>query len=328
MTTTIESKFFEIYKFGDVADVCLFYLRWKYDIREYRTKNGWRLTDTGARNLEELPSKLFAVATNIDFSAEEVIEEVRGNVDTLEENAAKLYRYLRHDVIKPLKYISEQSKLIGSVKCSIICVSHQFTAEIVVFNILFDLLEEFINRLDALLLEYGIDLMELQKESGIILKPQRDIDDVAPYIGTRELAQRYIDALTPGATAATATNGSDRQPTHAATNTGYEVQPFEVPEYLTTPQAEKMLRAIESVKGYKGIVVLNRDATPWKVSAHSDWAYVAQELTKRLKLADRVDWQIWANLIGTPRNTLRNASRSAYAAAGSNAILTALNELE
>ncbi len=324
MTTTIESKFFEIYKFGNVADRCLFYLRWKYDIREYRTKNGWRLTDTGARNLEELPSKLFAAATNIDFSAEEVIEEVRGNVDTLEENAAKLYRYLRHDVIKPLKYISEQSELIGSVKCSIICVSHQFTAEIVAFNILFDLLEEFINRLDALLLEYGIDLMELQKECGITLKQGRNIEDIAPYIGTPELTQRYIDALTLGGTASADPNG--QQPTDR--QSGYDVQPFKVPECIRIDKAEKMLKKLESVRGYKGKEVLNRSTTPWDVSAKSDWAYVAQELTKRLKLADRVDWQMWANLIGTPRNTLRNASRSAYAAAGSNAILTALNELE
>ena len=101
-----------------------------------------------------------------------------------------------------------------------------------------------------------------------------------------------------------------------------------MPECLYTDEAEKMLKTLESVRGYKGKAVLYRGTTPWDVSAKSDWAYVAQELTKRLKLADRVDWLMWAKLIGTPRNTLRNASRSTYAAAGSNAILTALNELE
>lgn len=323
MITTIESKFFELYQRGNVADSCLFCLRWKYDIREYRTKNGWRLTDAGAKNIEELPAKLFAAATNIDFSAEEVIEEIRGNVDTLEQNAAKLYRYLRHDIIKPLNYISEQSELIESIKCSLNLL-HPFTAEIEAFSILFDLLEEFINRLDALLLEYGIDLMELQKECGITLKQGRNIEDIAPYIGTPELTQRYIDALTPGSTASADPNG--QQPTRG--QSGYDVQPFEVPECIRTDEAEKMLKTLESVRGYKGKEVLNRSTTPWNVSAKSDWAYVAQELTKRLKLADRVDWQMWANLIGTPRNTLRNASRSTYAAAGSNAILTALNELE
>lgn len=323
MTTTIEIKFFELYQRGSVADSCLFYLRWKYDIREYRTKNGWRLTDAGAKNIEELPAKLFAAATNIDFSAEEVIEEIRGNVDTLEQNAATLYRYLRHDIIKPLNYISEQSELIESIKCSLNLL-HPFTAEIEAFSILFDLLEEFINRLDALLLEYGIDLMELQKECGITLKQGRNIDDITPYIGTPELTQRYIDALAQCCTAVADPNGQQS----IRSQSGYDVQPFEVPECLHTDEAEKMLKTLESVRGYKGKEVLNRSTTPWDVSAKSDWAYVAQELTKRLKLADRVDWQMWANLIGTPRNTLRNASRSAYAAAGSNAILMALNELE
>jgi hypothetical protein len=53
----------------------------------------------------------------------------------------------------------------------------------------------FANRLDALLLTYGIDLMRLQKESGLYLKDHRQITDVDSYIGSMELAQKYIDAL-------------------------------------------------------------------------------------------------------------------------------------
>ncbi len=51
------------------------------------------------------------------------------------------------------------------------------------------------NRLDALLLTYGIDLLRLQRESGLYLKQYRLITDVDSYIGSMELAQRYIDAL-------------------------------------------------------------------------------------------------------------------------------------
>ena len=51
------------------------------------------------------------------------------------------------------------------------------------------------NRLDALLLTYGIDLLRLQRESGLYLKDHRLITDVDSYIGSFELAQRYIDAL-------------------------------------------------------------------------------------------------------------------------------------
>ncbi|RHB34220.1 hypothetical protein DW888_13560 [Bacteroides nordii] len=53
----------------------------------------------------------------------------------------------------------------------------------------------FANKLDALLLTYGIDLMRLQKESGIYLKSYRLITDVDFYIGSMELAKKYIDEL-------------------------------------------------------------------------------------------------------------------------------------
>lgn len=58
-----------------------------------------------------------------------------------------------------------------------------------------DVMVMYANRLDALLLTYGIDLMRLQRESGLYLKGQRQITDVDSYIGSWELAQRYIDAL-------------------------------------------------------------------------------------------------------------------------------------
>lgn len=59
----------------------------------------------------------------------------------------------------------------------------------------FDIMVLYQKRLDALLLTYGIDLMRLQEESGIYLKMSRLISDVESIIGTRELSQKYIDAL-------------------------------------------------------------------------------------------------------------------------------------
>ncbi len=54
---------------------------------------------------------------------------------------------------------------------------------------------KFANMLDALLLENGIDLMKLQEESGIYLKSDRDIEEIARYVGSVELTQKYIDEL-------------------------------------------------------------------------------------------------------------------------------------
>lgn len=54
---------------------------------------------------------------------------------------------------------------------------------------------QFANRLDALLLTHGLDLLRLERESGIYLKLYREITDVEYYIGSEVLAKKYIDAL-------------------------------------------------------------------------------------------------------------------------------------
>lgn len=51
----------------------------------------------------------------------------------------------------------------------------------------------FADRLDALLLINGIDLLALQNTSGLYLKRTRLTADVVPYIGSFELAQEYIN---------------------------------------------------------------------------------------------------------------------------------------
>ncbi|KAA6326889.1 hypothetical protein EZS27_024066 [termite gut metagenome] len=53
----------------------------------------------------------------------------------------------------------------------------------------------FANRLDALCLVDGIDLMRLQRECGTYLITCRDITLLMDYIGSIELAQKYIDEL-------------------------------------------------------------------------------------------------------------------------------------
>lgn len=62
-------------------------------------------------------------------------------------------------------------------------------------SVLHDTAIHFANRLDALLLTYGIDLLRLQEECGVYLKRRRLITDVEYYIGSAELAEKYIKAL-------------------------------------------------------------------------------------------------------------------------------------
>ena len=64
-----------------------------------------------------------------------------------------------------------------------------------IFRIFFELTKMFANRLDALCLKYGIDLLKLQDDCGVWLKSTRFITDVDYYIGSMELAKKYISEL-------------------------------------------------------------------------------------------------------------------------------------
>jgi len=63
------------------------------------------------------------------------------------------------------------------------------------FGRFFGLMMMFANHLDALCLKYGIDLLKLQNDCGVWLKSMRSITDVDYYIGSMELAKKYISEL-------------------------------------------------------------------------------------------------------------------------------------
>ena len=61
-----------------------------------------------------------------------------------------------------------------------------------------DLVRVFATRLDALLLENGMDLMRIQKDSGLYVQMMRNVSLLAEYLGSETLARRYIDAISQG----------------------------------------------------------------------------------------------------------------------------------
>lgn len=91
------------------------------------------------------------------------------------------------------------------------------------------------------------------------------------------------------------------QPAHRST----QVQPFEIPDYLRTEGAEKILQAVEGLTGRRGQRVLDRSCTPWGFSTYTDWGEVGKSLCKKLGLA--MNWQDWANLVGVNKNALKSA---------------------
>lgn len=78
---------------------------------------------------------------------------------------------------------------------------------------------------------------------------------------------------------------------------------FEVPSFLQTELAEKMLKAVEGVRGNKGVEVLNRGVTPWEFSTYADFGEIAQQITGQLGV--RMAWGAWAKLVGVNPRTLK-----------------------
>lgn len=90
--------------------------------------------------------------------------------------------------IERSKYISEQLKHLSRQDYDADSVGRYFYAYC---HIVID----YANRLDALLLTYGIDLFRVQEECGIYLLEQRDVFVVSLYIGSMELTRKYISNL-------------------------------------------------------------------------------------------------------------------------------------
>ena len=88
----------------------------------------------------------------------------------------------------------ERLNYINKRFCDILDNSERGTIEYYC-NVWVSAATQFANRLDALLLTYGVDLLQLQETSGIYLKYRRVITDVDFYLGSIELAQHYINAL-------------------------------------------------------------------------------------------------------------------------------------
>lgn len=141
----------------------------------------------------------------------------------------------------------------------------------------------FANRLDALLLTYGIDLMRLQRESGLYLKDHRLITDVDCYVGSRELAQRYIDLLP-----------KEYQPEQAALKTtdgkrlNTECHQMDIkhilPEELKTNEAVKVFQKAIKAK----LITYTPEGIKWNDTKQL-LAYFAAKVSDKFNLTSKLD---------------------------------------
>ncbi len=142
----------------------------------------------------------------------------------------------------------------------------------------------FANRLDALLLTYGIDLLRLQRESGLYLKDHRLITDVDSYIGSMELAQRYIDALPKEPQPEQANSGQ----TTDAQSLNPEPQQMELKDLLP-----KKLKADEAVEVFQNaidaqLITNSPEGLKWNDTKQL-LAYFATKVSDKFNLTTKLD---------------------------------------
>lgn len=258
MDKTIETKFFEAFKWCGVVDKCIEYIRYTYNLPPVRP------TDP-TKQIEESPkwdkyyrenlSKEILEATEafddsvIKYMDSPLMDEIEANLNDCQTDAQRK-RYL-FSLLKPFgdspsgcgiarvyNPTAELTRLKEAIKdcekdkaflqnvnedeqidaCNrmikdyqdqidwVLYVNQQFIDLTCTFkdkegsverclSAFVGVMKRFADRLDALLLTYGIDLMRLQRESGLYLKRYRIVTDVDVYIGSMEFAQMYIDAL-------------------------------------------------------------------------------------------------------------------------------------
>lgn len=142
----------------------------------------------------------------------------------------------------------------------------------------------FANRLDAMLLTYGIDLLRLQRESGLYLKDYRLITDVDSYIGSMELAQRYIDALPKEPQPEQANSGQ----TTDAQSLNPEPQQMELKDLLP-----KKLKADEAVEVFQNaidaqLITNSPEGLKWNDTKQL-LAYFATKVSDKFNLTTKLD---------------------------------------
>lgn len=142
----------------------------------------------------------------------------------------------------------------------------------------------FANRLDALLLTYGIDLLRLQRESGLYLKDHRLITDVDSYIGSMELAQRYIDALPKEPQPEQANSGQ----TTDAQSLNPEPQQMELKDLLP-----KKLKADEAVEVFQNaidaqLITNSPEGLKWNDTKQL-LAYFATKVSDKFNITTKLD---------------------------------------
>jgi hypothetical protein len=142
--------------------------------------------------LESEIAKLERAKTMLEMPENELLENMAGKQTATPEEQSKEYDDLIEEKKKEIRKARYTSRRLAEY-----AYNKRPAGEFEeCLGDMLGIVDIFALRLDALLLQYGVDLMRLQEESGIYLKEDRSIDElVLPLGGGRAIVQKLIDAL-------------------------------------------------------------------------------------------------------------------------------------
>lgn len=183
--TNIDKTFFSLYERGGMVDKCIYYVQsndkglnclvvWTYYDelpKQYRA------------NEEYIRAMLFSGSSPLI----DKIEADLGKCTNQQETDRCIFRLLTP--FKRLADMLNDSKFVELLNSNstddVVCVLVNMTRAFYTYA----------NRLYAMLIQHGIDLMQYQQRANIYLKRQWSVADIEPYIGSRELAEYYLNQL-------------------------------------------------------------------------------------------------------------------------------------
>lgn len=242
MKTDLEERFFEAFDLGGVALSCVRLLidnempiEWEQAIQneKQRVINETQNFDFSIVNSNRKAPIIEEIEDNIHFLTGverehylyslllpfgEWVRLAKGRVDDFETDWSK-------------QNAKDCAKIIFDI------INGEFPKDTVEYSLQmwYSAFSHYCNRLDALLLQEGIDIFNLQDETGVKLILYRDISALEFYIGSYRLAQKYINNLT-----------STPQPDYQNSNPDTSTDGIRLPQEADTDRARKYIaRAIE-----------------------------------------------------------------------------------
>jgi hypothetical protein len=226
-TKELKKPFLSAFQFGQVVSLCIDYIIQKYCFGDSLDKEPLdeRWAEYYNFTLPKLISDEMLFFDDCDIFEPDcpLIDEIRKDLSEINDTTrrqtylysliipfkefsdvyhptAMLERYGRdiQSIEKSKEYKKFKERILWINKCFIeINCKETFKYGSVEYNMkyFFRVATTYANRLDVLLLENGIDLMQLQKDCEVYLIDHRCITDVVFYIGLEELANKYINAL-------------------------------------------------------------------------------------------------------------------------------------